>query len=1546
MLIDGLAGIFKFVKARSDFRSFVAGTSVIAAVLFSAIPLEAGGGRERFVGEIPVPPASGKVSIDGDSAEWDLASGKFLQGGAYTKEYTARVAMCYDADALYVFIEWNGKSPMANGSNPEKAQAGRDGGDCLDLRIRTDRLFHLQGWFDSSSSKTAVKIGYGQDGTDDVKSGHEISGVRQAFKIKPDGKGYGQELGIDWKLLTSDGKPLDGDSILRVGCDLWFDGLDPEAAYKVWAEVTKGTMHEKLDARFGGLMAFSLMDGTQFADKLSMKVEQGAIATLEAKGGGESAKPAITMHEGRQLTRNTKISVMPVKTPVVVDGKLDEWDVSGEVLIAYEPELFRGRYDTRLHMMYDEMGLYVGLIWHDLKPCYNVNRPDRFPWGYDGGGALQLRLKTDMVSVIEGWYCATVRKAALKQALASPTEGWKYSMDDLQDKGAKEAFSSTDGGYCQEIFLPWAVITRDGRPLRAGDQFRWMVDAWWSGVEGPRLPFNFNGRILSRAEVVELPWKVERKEFVTVVIDNEKGERVRNLMACSPRGEGDSIGGWDGLDMDGQILPPGRYTCRSLSHTGIGWEYQMSFETPGNPPWFNEDGTGGWGSDRQPAQGVATSGEQVFIGWPAAEKGGGMVAAGLDGQRQWGMIGDFVGGHTGTCSLAADERYLYLAADIIRGAQWKGKVLSYLVCIDKKTGLRRGFTMGKQYNELMWWERSKAEHAWWWDAARTGFTPANFAMSRMNEPYKGNGANVMGVAVKDKRLYVSFFQFDKVVVLDAATAETLKEIPVRRPCGLSFDQKGRLLTVSEKSVLAIDPESGKSETVVKDHLDAPVGVCVDAAGSIYVSDWGKSMCVKVFGADGSFQRVIGKNGGRAVIGAYDPSGMLFPRQLALDKNGHLWVAEDDQFPRRVSKWDAGSGRLIKEFIGPTSTEFGTLIDPFDKTRAIGSLLTQYELDWAKKTWHPISTIWRRQALNACFGCYSRSTYPAPLRMIRKDGRSFLLGGGAMQNEAVLGELKDGVYRPLAAVGSMRNDFVEADDALRALDPAAWTSEYYPEAFRGKKKGDNFAWSDRNGDGLVDPGEVLFPSPGLKQSQFSGGWGCGIGDDLSIYFGSHIPGSGIYRLKVLGWTGCGAPIYDPNKAEKMVESVPYCYSPSLGVDREGRVIAACNAECRQWVNINPAMVGYSSDGKLLWRYPITKSPDVGTINGNAVLGPVDLPNKMGQMISLSQYHGDRMPLVTTDGFFVASVLRAEAAATTPGPDVLLGEAVEQMNQTADGKIYVINGMTERNILEITGLETIRRREASVELTQAHVDKAIAIKKGRIDADVETRTKEIVVAKTEKPFTADGKLDEWEHQSALSLGARTAVMRASVRLAYDADNLYAAYEVIRPNGFRNSGESLQQLFASGDCAGIYLGTRTSARKNPVEGDMRLLFSKIGDENTAIIYRTTVPGFKGKKIFFGSGNGNVAFDEVKKLDKAKVVIAETPTGYVLEAVVPWPELGIKPVAGMKLLGDVGVVFADSTGRNRCEHLRVFNRSPFFPDLPTEADFSTGKWGEILLK
>ena len=74
-------------------------------------------------------------------------------------------------------------------------------------------------------------------------------------------------------------------------------------------------------------------------------------------------------------TDNHVLHAVPAPERVSVDGRLSEWDRSGEILVCSNVEEFLDVYSARVSMMYDAEALYVGIDWTDPTPMLNLYHP-------------------------------------------------------------------------------------------------------------------------------------------------------------------------------------------------------------------------------------------------------------------------------------------------------------------------------------------------------------------------------------------------------------------------------------------------------------------------------------------------------------------------------------------------------------------------------------------------------------------------------------------------------------------------------------------------------------------------------------------------------------------------------------------------------------------------------------------------------------------------------------------------------------------------------------------------------------------------------------------------------------------------------------------------------------------------------------------------------------------------------------------------------------------------------------------------------------------
>ena len=439
----------------------------------------------------------------------------------------------------------------------------------------------------------------------------------------------------------------------------------------------------------------------------------------------ESAAPAnpAVMYNGNEQTRTTAMIAVPA-AKITVDGKMDpaEWDAKSATTVASEPTVFPNRYAVDVHWAYDEKGLYAGLRWRTGGPHLNINDPDVMDHGYDGGDALQIRLGTDRVTHVDAWHCDEKRKPCV-----GLTYGAKFNEGSERDataKGARLAIQPLDGGgYTEEIFLPWALITKTGAPLKTGDAFRVVLDVFFSGLEGNRIPFIVNTRIAEPSGVVALPFTAPEDGFYTVVVDSAaEGRAIRRLLARTKLAKGQVVAEWDGLDGQGQPAPAGDYRFRGLRHKGIGLKYLMTYNNPGNPPWQNDSGTGEWGGDHCSPQTVAADNDGVYIGWGVAEDGSGVIGCGLDGQRRWGFhqLPTLQSG-CGAAFIAADDGKVYVATETQVGnppadaSPAQAHFKTAIACLDTAKGFRAGMSLKEPYTIIGSHNTTQTQVGWWWD---------------------------------------------------------------------------------------------------------------------------------------------------------------------------------------------------------------------------------------------------------------------------------------------------------------------------------------------------------------------------------------------------------------------------------------------------------------------------------------------------------------------------------------------------------------------------------------------------------------------------------------------------------------------------------------------------------------------------------------------------------------------------------------------------------------------------------------------------------------
>jgi hypothetical protein len=771
----------------------------------------------------------------------------------------------------------------------------------------------------------------------------------------------------------------------------------------------------------------------------------------------------------------------------------------------------------------------------------------------------------------------------------------------------------------------------------------------------------------------------------------------------------------------------------------------------------------------------------------------------------------------------------------------------------------------------------------------------------------------------------------RVSIADVATGAWERHVAVDEPSWPTFDPQGRLLLVSQKRVVRLDLESGKTGPLLPDGAVAdPRGIAFDAQGNLYIADGGLNV-VKVFAADGTLLRTIGEPGGRQV-GPYNPRRMENPQGIAIDARGNLWVAEDDFQPKRVSVWSP-EGEFSKEFIGPSRYGGGGHIDAKDKSRIYYKGM-EFCLDWDTGEWALKRILVRNQP---GFGIHPKPRAIAADEPVYLNGRQYMVsspgsGGSAGKDRLLMiGEFREDRVVPLTVMGNAEHwQPLRDDPALRKL-------------VGGRPLGDlSFVWSDRDGDGTPQPGEVELFDFRLDQTY----WPSPVNQRLEVQMGGRV-------LAPSGFTEVGAPIYEPAAATSRKLPVETLYSTAVA--RGGHLL----------INGHP-LTCLDADGDVVWTYPNrhvgvhgthhAPEPNRGQLVGTlGFIGQAELPG-VGEVFMLSSNIG-AWYLFTADGLLAATVwhdLRTPGVHYWDFPKAERGMSLDNVTlggehfggsfrSADDGKFHLVAGHHHLSAVELSGLESMRRLEAKMTVGGDDLAAAEAWRLRRdLNAASKAAPKTLTLVAPPAPVKPDGHLGEWDAAAFTPIGKRGAFA-----VKADGDNLYVAWRVDSRQPLRNAGDEPTLLFKTGDSVDLQIGVNPDAAPNriePVPGDQRLLISLFEGKPIGVHYRHRVPGTpENARIGFSSPWRTEYVDRIERLDPANIGIARTPTGYAVEAVVPLKLLGLEPRPGKSYKIDFGILSAASGGDVTVARTYWANQATgLVNDVPGEIMLAPGLWGE----
>ena len=435
-----------------------------------------------------------------------------------------------------------------------------------------------------------------------------------------------------------------------------------------------------------------------------------------------------------------------------------------------------------------------------------------------------------------------------------------------------------------------------------------------------------------------------------------------------------------------------------------------------------------------------------------------------------------------------------------------------------------------------------------------------------------------GMSAHGGKLYLSYSKANAIKVLDERHGREEKSLSVPTPSSLKVVSPTNAFVISGgKQLLSVDPSTGTVKPLVAGLADAH-GLAVATDGTIYVGDNGPDHQVKVFAADGKPLAPIGRNGrpcrdwplGGPNAGLHRRPGHRRQRPT-VDRRKRV----DAQASQHLG---SGHGKLLARVLRPFELRRpGGAIDPADPNVMVGQGC-EWRLD-------------PQTGRAKCTGVITHDGMEVSRFASGPDGRVYLAVAGNWAFN--VGPLK--IYERMGdADYRLRTVIFYADETGKELPIAG-----HGQASNAKQ---TMVWSDANGDGQRQPGEIS-GAAGRNAVQ-------------RLVHGTHARPDAVQRRQAIQADRLQRPAAHrsttwPNR--------PKCRPPDSVRPTAGWCCRSANTE-----SITAGSTATTSQsGKLAWRYPDTfvgvhgshNAPpaETGLIRGSFPLcGTVKLPNPLGNV----------------------------------------------------------------------------------------------------------------------------------------------------------------------------------------------------------------------------------------------------------------------------------------------------------------------------------------------
>lgn len=1124
----------------------------------------------------------------------------------------------------------------------------------------------------------------------------------------------------------------------------------------------------------------------------------------------------------------------------------------------------------------------------------------------------------------------------------------KYG-DTMEALGGKIAVKKWDDGkgYTMEAFMPWSYLRLNGQAMKPGDEFVFGWETLWSrqalpGADpepghGHRLAdgvknaqanriFMFNGRtgwgkaiigdkgnlaiteaqarLQKEREMAFLDLSTEGsipiaydlpgdgKRDVTIAIENDKGERVRNLFGQYPRDEKKVTDYWDGLDDQGKPVAPGHYTAIVVDHKPIKIKLLSNLYNAATPPWSTEAGSQIWGSDHGAATCVTSMGSRVYAGFGGPESGSGLVCYDLEKGMVWSSKNP-------ASDMVATDRYIYTFTFHV----WDKK---FQVCrLNITDGKIAPFVKGD--GEQLNFQTIPLQEAESYEATLRKLDGASLAKS----------GNSLWLMVPDDFIYK----------IDPSSGDILEKRATGEFISLRSNATGIFGILKDKTVWELTPDLAKKTKILDaPGLGQPTRFSVsDDSKRVAICD-AKTNQVLVYTLGGKDKPVVigkPKGGTDRAAGPFDRSDVMLPVSATFDAQGRIWVAEGTTTIHRVSVWNP-DGAFADEFWG--STAYGATHGYRYEKEATNFIAKgiEFKLDY------DIDLANRKSAeVPLFYHPHLAQTQGIIYRV--KDAK------GKAHEFAVSTPGQNGQRSTLIFRKTDQGEFVPAVGLFPPID-AQIRKRPIPMSDQLPDSKVSTGWMDKNANGRIEA-EELIPDIAYSFLYWSTGW---IDPQMTILT------CDMNQYPMKGIDDNGVPIYDFKDPRPVSNPIPVNFKSSNGgtplIDRAGNISDGLNYHMKDGRRGSYPNRFRRHDAPAAQRGLI-----IAPFRTNGVVE--DVPG----VGSITAVQGDRGEwfLMSIDGLFLSSIFQDIKGRVKMDENLIGGESFGgHLWRVTEGplkdKVMLQSGNVSYRFYELINLDTIRRQTLPLNVTEDEIKRGEEIAKA---ARKEEKAEDPIILQKVAALPVSAPSPGLAKDEPLVEGATFTFVEEPGNPArwfkfsavLTGQELALIWQVADDTPWKNGSDTFTHAFAGGDAVDFHL-------LSPSKGPLRILAAKVHEKPEVILFQKKAATPENpQKYMVANAPGNArTFDIVKILKNAKLDVKTSGAGYTALVRLPLSDVGLDAdKLPTRLLGLAGVIFSDRAGTNRTARLYWHDKNTsMVNDIPTESDVEPKRLGEMQVK